>query len=94
MNVEILDEAERDLIDGFRSTKVNPQDLAITSWTPCSRTLTHSDFTQAFMRNTADTIVFSPNDFPLPSTTRSSRRLLLSTLSWIAVAIRPGSKND
>ena len=92
MNVRILDEAERDLIDGFRFYEVQDTGLESTSWTPSSPTSTPFASTPVSIPFTSATTVFSRNGFPSLSTTRSKGNPSTYWLSWIAAKMRRRSQ--
>lgn len=92
MKVEILDEAERDMIDGFGFYETQSEGLG-DYFLACTRTSIRSDSTRVSILCTRGSIAYWPNGFPSPSTTRLPAMWRASTPSWIAVAIRSGFKN-
>ena len=87
MKVQILDEAEQDLVDGFRFYEAQSRGLGDYFLVP-------SNSTQVYTLDTSDIIAFCQNVSPLPSTTMLPERLPMFTPCWTVDAIRLESRND
>ena len=90
MRIEILDEAEKDLLMDMPSTRDNHKDSGTTSSIPSFQTLNRCIFMPGFMRSTSAVTDFSPNDFRLPSIIGFRIRSFVFMPYSIAGATRPG----
>jgi hypothetical protein len=94
MRVEILDEAEEDLVDGARFYEAQGRGWASTFWTRCSPTSTRCSCMPESIQCILAIIDFSPSASPMRSTIESRAALPRSGQSSIAGRIRRGSQND
>lgn len=95
MRIEILDQAERDLVEGFRFYEEQGEGLGSYFLTNLYADIDSLHLSAGIHNNLISTITgFYQGDFPLLSFTRYERTASLSTRFWTAVAIRLGSVND
>ena len=93
MKVEILDEAERDMIEGFRFYEAQAGGLGDYFLDSLYADIDSLRLYEASTRCTPGSTGYCPKGFPSPSTTRLTPMWPASMPSWIAVATRRGFKN-
>ena len=94
MTIRILDEAEQDLVDGFRFYEIREPGLGDYFLDSLFADIDSLHLYAGSIQSTLDITVFCPKDSHSRSTTRSSRRTPTSGPSWIAVKILRRSQTD
>lgn len=90
MKIEILDEAQEDLLQGFRFTKTENRCWVVTSWIPCSRISILFFYTQEFTQLSSAITVVSRSASRSPFTTQWLEKWFVYMLSWIVAEVHHG----